>query len=274
MPAIVFSNQLAPPPDFLMEVSKGNVEGHSILQKFGHGTIGTTATNLWAGGPTAYVYLSAATKLYFSSTNSGDTAEPMDLVGLDTNGDWTTETLLLDATDAQTQVSTVNQYVRIIRCQHKPTGGGWGGSSQLAGTFYIAGASGSTGGVPTVAADIKVIIPPGEEQTQLGFFTIPNGFTGLLLSMTVSTEATLSLSVDLQIREFGGTFATKGKHSGVDEQVERLFFVSDQIPSNSDIQVMANVAASTALASTQISVLLIDNDLISPLVYNKDAVGG
>ena len=258
--------------DFLIEVSKGQRPGHTLLYKFGHGTVGTTPTQIWAGGSTPYIYLTAAATLYLSSTDSGDTSAPILVIGLDTNGDYQFETVNLDDSDAQTQVPTLSPYVRALRAQHMPTGGGWGGSAKLAGTLYIAGASGSSGGVPSVADDILVVIPPGNEQTQLGFLTIPNGFTGMIQNITMSTESAKTISTDLQIREFGGTFATKGKSASLDNPIPRRLYVYDQIPSKSDIQMLVNVSASTGLVSIQMDILLVDNDLVAPLSFDASDV--
>lgn len=258
--------------DFLVEVSKGRIEGATLFQKFGNGTVGTTPTQVWAGGATAYVYPTTAVTFHISSTDSGDTNAPIDVQGLDTNGDYQTETANLDGADAQTQVVTANAYTRVLRIQHKPTGGGLSGSSKLVGDLYVASASGSSGGIPTVAANIKAKIPSGNEQTQLGFFTIPNGFTGFILNSLITTESSKVLSTDLQIREFGSTFATKGKSSGQDSPIRHERFVYDQIPSRADIQILANVSASSGVVSVLFDVLLIDNDLVSALSFDKDNV--
>lgn len=261
-----------PTDDLLLKVARGKVQGMALINKFGSGVVGTSETDIWDGA-TNYVYQTAAVTLYLSSSNAGDTSAPIVLEGLGTNGVYQTETKALDGSNSQTQVATANSYARLFRMYYAPTGGGWAGAADLAGDIYASSTNGdTTAGVPQTAADIKAKIIAGENQTLMALYTIPDGFTGLLLDFHFVTESTKVLTSRIRIREFGASFNTKEKFIATKPNIQDNIKLTDQIPSKSDIRATASVAASTGEVSATFDILLIDNDLVAALSFDPTII--
>lgn len=261
-----------PTDDFLLKVARGKVPGMSLIHKFGKGTVSTSETDLWDGSAN-YVYLTAAVTLYLSSSNAGDTSAPIVIEGLDANGDYQTETVTLDGANSQTQVATANSYARIFRGYYAPTGGGWAGAASLSGDVYASSTNGdTTAGVPNTAADIKMKILQGENQTLMSAYTIPDGFTGFLLSFQFTAETAKALTSRVRIRPFGAAFRTNDCYSGIDPTISESIRLPWQISGKSDIKLTANVGAATAAVSGSFEVLLVDDNLVSALSFDKTII--
>lgn len=261
-----------PTDDFLLKVARGKVQGMALINKFGHGVVGTNETDIWDGN-TNYVYPTAAVTLYLSSSNAGDTSAPIVLEGLDTNGDYQTETKALDGSNSQTQVATANSYARLFRMYYAPTGGGWAGSADLAGDVYASSTNGdTTAGVPQTAADIKSKIIAGENQTLMALYTVPNGFTGFLLDLQFDTESTKILTSRIRVRVFGSSSNTKEKFVATTPDIQEDIRLPAQIPSKADIRATASVAASTGEVSASFDIWLVDNNLVDELSFDATII--
>lgn len=261
-----------PTDDFLLKVARGKIQGMTLINKFGHGVVGTTETDIWDGDAN-YVYQTAAVTLYLSSSNAGDTSEPIVIEGVDTNGDYQTETKALDGSNAQTQVASANSYARVFRMYYNPTGGSWTGTADLAGDIYASVTNGdTTAGVPQTAADIKAKIQAGENQTLMGLYTIPNGFTGFLLDFHYVSESTKILTSRLRVREFGSSFNTKERFVGTKPEVQDDIRLPAQIPGKSDIKATASVSASTGEVSVAFDLLMVDDNLVSALSFDATII--
>ena len=98
---------------FELQVSRGQITGHTTQNIFGYGTTPATANlfrTVWENmSTTEYVFPSSAVTMQLVSTAAGDTAS-ITIVGLDANYAPITETLVLNGT---TNVPTANQYFRI-----------------------------------------------------------------------------------------------------------------------------------------------------------------
>lgn len=251
--------------DFLIEVSKGKVPGHAIVRKFGEGIVSTTPRNIWDGAAQQglYQYPTVADTFYLSSTSTEDNT-PVEVEFLTDAGNRVVLTQMLQG---QTQVAFPTQGVRFNRAQHKPSGGAWAGASKALGDIYISNALGVSNGEPNDPANIVLKITQGKEQTQHGLYTVPEGFTGFMLRFSISTESNKVLSAIWNIRDFGSSFKDKGEFSDIGN-ISRKFEVFDQIPSKSDIEFLAQIGTSTAEASVSFDMLLINNNLVTPLSFD------
>jgi hypothetical protein len=161
--------------DFYLEVAKGNVDGHSSMNKFGHNPSISTATDpedVWsAGGVYAFYPTTAQAMEVLSSDDEdggagGDTgALTIQVYGLDSNWDEQEETVILNGT---TIVNLGNTYIRMYRIMVLTAGSAGTNVGDI--DVRIAGA-GATGAY--VAAD--------DGQTQQAIYTIPNGKTGYFI---------------------------------------------------------------------------------------------
>jgi len=98
---------------FELQVSRGQITGHSPLNVFGYGTTPATVglfRTAWENmSTTDYVFPTSAITMNLVSTVAGDTAS-ITISGLDANYNAISEVLVLNGT---TNVPTVNQYFRI-----------------------------------------------------------------------------------------------------------------------------------------------------------------
>jgi len=159
--------------DFLVEVAKGNVPGHSIINKFGHNpTVATGGSDIWGGGGTYGFYPATAQAMEIVSTDVDDDGDPEDtgawsviIYGLDGSDEPINETKTLNGT---TVVPLSNTYKTVYRAVVLTAGST--GTNEGAISIRISG-----GG--TVAAFIGI----DDGQTQMTHFTIPANTTGYFI---------------------------------------------------------------------------------------------
>ena len=168
--------------DFLIEVQKGNVAGHSMVHKFGRND--AVPNGSWAFinllGFTAWP-LSAATTVRVKAggdaadTAAGNGAREVTVQGIDDSGDEVSEAIATAGAGASAVTTAL--FWRIHRA--------WVSS---AGTYGAANTAAITiengaGGTDLIQIAIE------EGQTQFAGFTIPTGKTAYLLSLHLSVDA-------------------------------------------------------------------------------------
>lgn len=230
------------------------------LFKFGYNpTVGTDQETIWSQGG-IYSYLSSATILKVSSSNTNDAsagtgARTVQLNGLDSNYDEISETITLNG---QTAVNTTNEYIRINRMIVKTAGTG----DQNAGVIY-AGTGTVTAGVP---ANKYATIAIGDNQTLMALWTVPRNHTAYIYNLQLSTgSATTNKFVTgrMVIREFGGVFATKYITTFSNIHI----FVDLSIPivatEKSDIELRAKTSSSADGVSGDFEIVYVDEEYVS-----------
>jgi len=164
--------------NFLVEVAKGNVAGHSVVNKFGHNpAVLVTGADIWSGGgyydffPTSAVACTAASTDDEDGGAGGDTgALTMQVYGLDTNWEEQTETVILNGT---TVVNLSNNYIRLYRAIVLTAGS----NNTNIGDISVSG-----------GGDTGIFIAADDGQTQQTIYTIPNEKTGYFLKGYVGTS--------------------------------------------------------------------------------------
>jgi hypothetical protein len=242
---------------FELQVSRGQVDGHKTLFKFGiNGDVGTSVETVWAQGGT-YVYPASATVMKISSSSADDAADDtgartISIAGLDANYNEISETVILNG---QTEVNTVNSYLRISRMFVVTAGSG----ATAAGTIY-AGTGTVTSGVPAV---IYGMIALNANQTQMAFWTVPAGYTLYLMGVYYSSgNSTANAWTNFQLiqRPLGGVFrqqsSTRMPGSGD--------FVLDlhtpvAFPEKTDIEIRAVASAGASNVSAEFEGIYIKN---------------
>jgi len=113
--------------DFFLEVAKGNVTGHFIVNKFGRNSDIDTAAEetIWANGG-MYTFPTAAQTLDVVSSDANDTsagtgARTVEIQGLDGSYDAVTETVTMTGTTPATTTAT---FLRVNRAMVKTAGSG------------------------------------------------------------------------------------------------------------------------------------------------------
>ena len=158
--------------NFYLEVAKGNVPGHSIINKFGHNGAATTGDDIWSGGGVYGFYPTTGQLLEVVSTSTedddttGDGTWTIQVQGLDENLDIQTTTVTMNGTGVVAIPTLLWRRVYRVVCLT----GGVTGTNEGTITVRIAG-------VGATAAVVSV----GDGQTQMAIYTIPNGYTGYFI---------------------------------------------------------------------------------------------
>jgi hypothetical protein len=152
---------------FELQVARGLVAGHSLVNIFGYQVaVGTTSICVWENAA-AYVYPASAVHMTMVSTSAADTGITKFITGLDENYEPISESIVLTGT---TPVTTVNSYLRINNV--RTTAG------NAVGTVTLI-----NGGI-TYA---KIL--PSVGQTQMSQYTVPAGHTFYLNRVDAFSEA-------------------------------------------------------------------------------------
>jgi len=251
--------------DFLIEVSKGNVAGHSLIFKYGRNSdvdTGSTPEEVWTYGGT-YTYNNTPSIQYISSDNALDVGMTITVEGLDENYQVQTLQVVLNG-QTPTQIGTGETFVRVYRAFNS-------GATEFAGNVLIYDDTngGVVGGVPTVTTSIKVEIRATDQQTYMALYTVPAGHTAFFLggsiSITTGASAAKSALLELRTRQFGGVFRS-GELIGIASTGSSTFSQDLhslgplRFPEKTDIQArVRNVSANDTGVSAYFSILLVNN---------------
>ena len=169
--------------DFYLEVSKGNIFGHSLVHKFGRND--SVPNGSWAFitllGQTAWPLSAATTVRIKAGGNVADTAAGAGAREITVQGIVATtfaeESEILVPAGVSASTATLKSFWRIHR-KWVSSCGTYGGAN--VGPILLENGAGGTD-IITLAAD--------EGQTQDALFTIPAGKTGYLVSVHVTVDS-------------------------------------------------------------------------------------
>jgi hypothetical protein len=198
------------PADFVLEVGEGNVEGHSVLEKFGRNPDIDTATgpeDVWHGGGlyTGFPTGSAET-IECSTLNAADTAAGTGLRTIrlygQLNGIEQTEDVTLAG--ASWSTPTTKLWDRMHRVRGLTAGSGGSNVADLICRHT------------TTTSNIFAVVPAGSNRSQIAAFTVPANTTLYLKSfdprIVRASGAAGSSTFAIMFREYGGiweqTFTT------------------------------------------------------------------
>lgn len=183
--------------DFYLEVSKGNINKHSRVNKAGHNPDVDTTTDpedmwdaggLWVPPTTARIHNIVSANV--NDTSAGTGARTITIQGLDGSYNFATETVSLNGI---VPVATVNSYT-IIDFMFVVT----------------AGSLGTAQGVITATANTDLTITAqinvGDNQTHMAIFQIRNGYKGYLNRVSSAMQqntAGSSCVMHLMTKNFG-----------------------------------------------------------------------
>jgi len=245
--------------DFFLDVSRGYIPGHSVVDKFGHNdVVGTSPETIWWQGGIV-TFPSAALTMTVSSSSANDTAlgtgaRTVSVEGLDTNYNEVTIEVTMNG---QTGVTIVPDLIRISRMLVL-TGGSTGENQ---GTIYI-GSGAIGGGVPAViynSIPYDSALGIGENQTLSAFYTVPAQHRLCLYSFYITTPSTKLIEIWLRNRPFGGVFNTKSrdmmtKMASLDRSVSAPLCY----PAKSDVILNAAVDSGTTDVSGGFQAILVN----------------
>ena len=249
-----------------LAIAKGEVVGTTFVHKFGNAPDFDAADGeitVWDGAEDGmawelmdYVY-STTDDIDSISSSSTDTQE-VTLTGLDINYLVVVQTAILTG---QTRVALKTDLLRVYRAFNSD-------STDLVGhvIIYVNGAT--TGGVPDTNADIRAIIDPINQQTEMAVFTIPAGKTGYMrdwYGATSGANRDSNYPMKLVSRDFGGVFRVKHSSaiSDIGTSIHQHFYQEPEIfLEKTDIEMRAIVSASGVTAASfaaGFDIVLVDN---------------
>lgn len=255
--------------DYLIEVRKGRVDGHSIVNKFGrNGNVGTNLGILTIGG--VYETPLTAKTLEILSADADDTiaglgAQKVVLEGLDSNYDIQIDTVSMNGL---TPVTISKQFIRLFRSYVIQSG--------VYATSILTSHQGQITIRESGAGPSWLILDTVEEtasgsgigQSQIGVYAIPRGYTGYLLSKSFSIESTKPASVYFFKREnidditapFTSTMRLFEQNDGLEGfNVLATNVPIEVFPELTELGFFAKVAVGTASISCEFQLLLIKN---------------
>jgi hypothetical protein len=257
------------PSNFYAAVSKGDVYKHTLVHKFGHNTaVGTTFVPVAQGGVYQTPQVGSATTLRIKAggnandTAAGSGARQITLTGLDETGAEVSETVA--TAGASASAATTTTFIRLYSA-YVSESGTYATSSTGSHSADIVIENGAGG---TDWATIK-INGFAKSQSDIGAYTIPNGYTGYLLGAFGFVDSTKVTELLLFRRE--GILKTSAPYDAMrllfEERVEGGIFdiqLKAPIKLNSDgngcdVGFMAKVDTGTSDVEINFEILLVQN---------------
>lgn len=236
--------------DFNIEIERGKIEGHRIINIEGRNPslAFETEETIWDQGG-IYTYLTEDTQLYVSSSSAADINIPITIEGLDDQYNEVTRTGILNG---QNQVAIDGNIFRIFHAVVR-------GSVYPQGDIYLAESDTLTGGVPDTETKIKAKIIQGRGNTSMGMYTVPAGKTayGIVVIFVVGKGD------DINFKPFGrlqGEIFTSQGEFNLYQNVHSFELVGISLPEKSDLEYRAVAGNAEATATLFLGAYLIDND--------------
>lgn len=235
---------------FELQVSRGQILGHSSLNLFGNTTVlGSTAYGpLWegltgAGG--AYAYPASAVVMTLASSSASDTAVTIRIFGLGAGYVLQTEDVALNGT---TGVPTTKSFLRINKME-----------------TFSGNAVGNVTAVNSAVTYAK--INAGNADTQMSLYTVPAGYTFYQTYYQADTNTSVTSGAYVKLR----TYYVDNSAGGVIHAAVQTAFVQQlgiplqypqAFPEKTDIQYqLLGAGGAGAVANIYVGGVLISNDV-------------
>lgn len=253
--------------DFLIEVQKGNIPGHSMVHKFGRNNdVRTGFVPVAFGGEYRTPQAAAAKVMRIAAGNANDAAagtgaREVTLEGTDELGAYATEALA--TAGASASADTTTKFMRLFRAYVSSSGTY---ASATAGSHVANIVIDDSEAVPTIYATIDSADFP-KSQTEIGVYAVPTGKTAYLISAYIETDTTKVTDIILFKREsildaaapyeamrVVNTHQINGQgRSDLDIKSPVIFNAS------TDFGYMAKVTSGSATVTVHMEILLVDN---------------
>lgn len=253
--------------DFLIEVAKGNIAGHSIVHKFGrYDAIGTTYTPVAGGGIYQTPQVSGATTLriraggHANDTAAGIGAREITLEGLDETGATVIETLATAGASASSV--TTATFIRLFRV-HVSASGSYATSAMPshADTITIENGAGGTDWTSIVDTDFA------RSQSEIGVYTVPLGKTAYILGVNVTIDS--SKVADVIFFQRRNILETAAPYTAMRMLFQLTGIIAPEsikpkapfggFPALTDVGAMAKVSTGTGSIEVDFDILLVDD---------------
>lgn len=246
-----------PVRDTMLEIAKGNITGHSVVNKFGQNALcGSTHEEIWDGN-VAYVWPTTASITHIRTATDTPAMDGMvvEIQGLDTNYDLVIQTKAIDAaTSTATEVALDTPLRRVFRMR---------ALSSLVTTDPIwVGATGMS------ATTASAIIQTGNNQTLMAIYTVPAGKTAYMTNYYATANPTVAagslFEVRLWARDNVNGYAPQLKHTqGLDKDAtsgfRHAFSPYYKFTEKTDIFLTGQAGTSTVSISAGFDLIVVDN---------------
>lgn len=247
-------------------IAMGNNSHYSFIHKFG-GTpdfdVSDGFVSVWDGADDGginqmkYVYSEGTANINtFSSNNAVDT-QSIEVQGLDSNYDLQTETIVLNGTST---VASVTNFQRVFRMKNVDT-------TDNAGSIYcFTHDTAVVAGVPATSANVRAIMQPGNNQTLMAIYTIPNGYTGYMRDWYASTAGAKRDSqhtIQVRARPQGQVFQLKHESNisvNGTSYIQHEYTEPEKFSEKTDIEVRADTDTDIAGVSGGFDIVLVANE--------------
>ena len=234
---------------FELEVTKGNIAGHSPLDKYGvNFDIDTSAEDIWAFGGLYSGFITSSGVAQISSSSTADTsagtgARTVEVFGLDASWNYQSETVTMNGTS---NVVTSGTYFRIFRMRVVTAGSGFtnaGNISALIGgnrVAYIRNTAGST---------------------EQAIYSIATGHTLYLDKISFQVEDDKFIDAELRVNKNLDTARTtfiNANYRGISDYNYNYNYLSS-IQGPADIYLRATAGANNTEVSGQITGIIVQD---------------
>lgn len=241
--------------DFLLEVNKGLVPGHSLIHKFGQNLVATTIEqDVWGqGGVMSFLQAAETMDVVSSDTindiSTGDNARTVTIIGLDANFNEISEDITLLAT----AVTTTQEFIRVYRMYVTGTG------------TYGATNAGNITATATTEGTVQCNISIDDGQSGTTHLTIPAGYTGYLFRVSITVDSNQACDFHLIKREGADVVAApftpyRSIHhwEGISQEGETLG-AYHELPEKTDVWFTCKMKQATGEVDVDYDVLLVAN---------------
>ena len=193
MGAPTSSNLYGEPGNFELQVARGQIAGHSVVQIFGYNPdLDTTEESVWPNGDTvphptvASVLDIVSTSINDDGSPAGTGARTVFIEGLNGTYDVVSETVTLNGT---TNVQTTNSYLFINQFYVTAVGSGEANAGEI---------------TAKVGATLYDMIAVGYNNRTTAHYCVPAGYTGYMAEGVVTAgQASGSTSITMFLKQHG-----------------------------------------------------------------------
>ena len=227
---------------FELQVSRGQIPGHSVLHKFGavpSMSINTTGT-IWDIDDTLYPWsaLTSAGTLTVDRASASDANKVITIQGLDADYKQISENVTL--TNA-TGNATTQSFIRVYRA------------------FMHNGSAANVGNIDVkISTTIIARITAGKAQTLMGVYTVPAGYSLYLTQGVMSVQSGADATGNFFVR-YGGESAFRIAHTFEVASAEYFyaFHAPFKLPEKSDVDIRADLRSNNARITAAFDAYLI-----------------
>lgn len=231
--------------DSPLSIAQGEVNGHSGEHKFGAAPAmsqNNTGT-IWDVNDTLYPWASWTTSgtLTVPVVAAADTGKTVTLVGLDSNFNLQTDSVVVSSSAA---VNTTSTWRRVYRA-------------------YVSAGDGNVGNIDVQKGGVTVLrITAGLGQTLMSVYTVPKGYTAYLTHVVSTCQAGADTTIHVFCKVQGqSTFRIAHTYevSGTGGAYGHQFGIPLRLPELTDIDFQATVRSNNARITCSFDMVLVED---------------